>query len=173
MLFDLIDIHLPEKENYIMLESLNQVKDNCNIKSIHVITLTNDNIIIGRGHESDVRVNDISVSRTHGCLKFEKETGRLLLRDLKSKFGTLVLFKNPLEIKEKTIHLQIGRTYIEARLIKKEEFEQMNKEKKIKQPKPYNKEEGNKLNDYQTSLNKDTPLTKEELMAFMNEKDEE
>lgn len=158
-----------------MLESLNQVKDNCNIKSIHVISLTEDNIIIGRGHESDVRVNDISVSRTHGCLKFEKETGKLLLRDLKSKFGTLVLFKDPLEIKEKKIHLQIGRTYIEAKLIHSEELEQMNKEKKIKQTKPYhaNKEDGNKLNDYQTSLNKDTPLTKEELMAFMNEKDEE
>lgn len=132
-MFDLIDIERPEKTNYIILESLNQMKENCNIKSIHVIHLSDDIITIGRGHESDVRINDISVSRSHALLKYDKETGRLLLRDLKSKFGTLVLLKRPIEIKEKNIHLQIGRTYIEAHLMGMKEFEKLKKEKKNKE----------------------------------------
>ncbi|MCQ2821357.1 MAG: FHA domain-containing protein [archaeon] len=110
------------------------MKENCNIKSIHVITLNNTDepTTIGRGHESDVRINDISVSRSHALLKYDRESGRLLLRDLRSKFGTLVLLKRPLTIKEKKIHLQIGRTYIEAILMPMKEFERLKKEKKNK-----------------------------------------
>ena len=129
--FDLIEIERPDCD-YIILESLNQMKDNCNIKSIHVIKLTGENITIGRGHESDVRINDISVSRSHACLKYDSNTGGLLLRDLRSKFGTLVLLKRPLTIKERKIHLQIGRTYIEASLMNMKDFEKLKKEKKQK-----------------------------------------
>lgn len=131
-IFDLIDIVRPENSDYIILESLNQMKENCNIKSIHVIQLTNDTITIGRGHESDVRINDISVSRTHALLKYNSSTGQLLLKDLKSKFGTLILIKEPVLIKEKKIHLQIGRTYIEASLMPMGEFEKLKKERKSK-----------------------------------------
>ena len=115
-----------------MFESLNQLKENCNIKSIHVIKLTNDIIEIGRGHECDVRINDISVSRVHALLKYDTVTGRLLIRNLKSKFGTLVLLKKPLIIKDKKIDLQVGRTFIEAGLISKNEFERLKKERKNK-----------------------------------------
>lgn len=45
-----------------MLEILS--KDKNNTKGIHVITLANkDNLRIGRGHDADVRIADISVSR--------------------------------------------------------------------------------------------------------------
>lgn len=43
--FDLIDSSRPS-QNYIVLESLNQLKDNNNYKSIHVITLNDDDKII-------------------------------------------------------------------------------------------------------------------------------
>ena len=112
-----------------MFESLNQVKDNSNIKSIHIISLTDDIIKIGRGHESDVRINDISVSRVHALLKYDKISGRLLLKNLKSKFGTLVLLKRPFVIKNKKIDLQVGRTFIEASLINMKEFELLKREK--------------------------------------------
>jgi pSer/pThr/pTyr-binding forkhead associated (FHA) protein len=47
---------------------------------------------IGRGHESDLRVSDISVSRCHAMLKYDaKDTHRYYLEDNLSKFGTLVL----------------------------------------------------------------------------------
>lgn len=89
------------------------MKDNNNIKSIHVISLDEQSkIIMGRGHESDVRINDISVSRSHAMLTFLN--GKIQIRDLKSKFGTLVLIKKDLPILEKKIQLQIGRTYLET-----------------------------------------------------------
>ena len=139
--FELIDLEKPVGCDYIVLESLNQMKENCNIKSIHVIQLTGDELTIGRGHESDVRINDISVSRKHAILKYNSEDGTLLLKDLKSKFGTLILIKKPLKIKEKKIHLQIGRTYIEGWLMGMAEFDKLRKEKRQKhkvQPKPIN-----------------------------------
>jgi len=129
--FELISLEKPTNSDYIILESLNQMKENCNIKSIHVIQLTGEELTIGRGHESDVRINDISVSRKHAILKYN-EDGTLLLRDLKSKFGTLILIKKPLKIKEKKIHLQIGRTYIEGWLMGMADFEKLRREKRQK-----------------------------------------
>jgi hypothetical protein len=130
--FELIELDKPIGCDYIILESLNQMKENCNIKSIHVIQLGNDELIIGRGHESDIRINDISVSRSHAKLRYDVDSGTILLRDLKSKFGTLILIKKPLLIKEKKIHIQIGRTYIEGWLMGIEEFNKLRKEKKNK-----------------------------------------
>lgn len=144
-MFNLIDLEKPKDKNYIILESLNQMKENCNIKSIHVITLGDAKITIGRGHESDVRINDISVSRTHAVLYYNKNTGRLLLRDSGAKFGTLVLIKDKLEIKNKIIQLQIGRTYIAAKLTTKEESEKIKKGKVIHQL-------SNKSNHHQPSF---------------------
>ena len=130
-IYDLINIEKPNCD-YIILESLNQMKHDSNIKSIHLIQLNDDFIIIGRGHFCDIRINDISVSRNHACLKYDYESGKLLIKDLKSKFGTLILIKKPLEIKEKKICLQIGRTYIEASLIDFKEYERLKNEKKGK-----------------------------------------
>jgi len=70
-----------------------------------------DSFKLGRGHESDLRINDISVSRCHAIIKFKD--GRFYLEDNLSKFGTLVLVKNrtpliPLFNKA----VQIGRTVI-------------------------------------------------------------
>ena len=135
--FELIDLEKPVNSDYIVLESLNQMKENCNIKSIHVIQLTGEELTVGRGHESDVRINDISVSRSHAKLKYNISDGTLLLRDLKSKFGTLILIKKPLQIKEKKIHLQIGRTYIEAWLMSMADFEKLRREKKQKHMKQH------------------------------------
>lgn len=89
------------------------MKDGNNIKSIQVITLEEQNKIkLGRGHEADVRINDISVSRLHASIIFKN--GRICIRDLQSKFGTLALIKRDLPILiEKKIQLQIGRTLLE------------------------------------------------------------
>lgn len=111
----MITIERPQQCNYLVLESLNQKKENCNIKSIHVIKLSEDQkISLGRGHESDVRINDISVSRLHANICFVNN--KIRLRDLKSKFGTLALVKRDLQITKKKINLQIGRTLVEAYL---------------------------------------------------------
>jgi hypothetical protein len=44
--YDIIDYVRPENKNYIILESLNQLKDNNNYKSIQVITLEENEKII-------------------------------------------------------------------------------------------------------------------------------
>jgi hypothetical protein len=44
--FDIIDYTRPVNKNYIILESLNQVKDNNNYKSIQVISLDENEKII-------------------------------------------------------------------------------------------------------------------------------
>ena len=151
--FELIELEKPVGCDYIVLESLNQMKENCNIKSIHVIQLGTDELIIGRGHESDIRINDISVSRSHAKLRYDMENGTILLRDLKSKFGTLILIKKPLQIKEKKIHIQIGRTYIEGWLMGMEEFNKLRKEKK---------------NKMQNKEHQHTPLNPEQNMPIQN-----
>ena len=155
--FDLIDIEKPQDQNYIVLESLNQMKENCNIKSIHVITLTNDPISIGRGHDSDVRINDISVSRNHATLIANLQTGQLLLRDGKSKFGTLVLLKKPIEVKEKKILLQVGRTLIMAGIITYKEFEDTKKLKELHNQQQNPKKQD--TNEGMTGLGHNVPQT--------------
>jgi hypothetical protein len=68
---------------------------------------------LGRGHESDVRVSDISVSRCHALVKYNDQNGRFYLEDNLSKFGTLVLAKGEIELEpEMTKAVQIGRSVI-------------------------------------------------------------
>jgi pSer/pThr/pTyr-binding forkhead associated (FHA) protein len=95
----------------MVLESLSQEKNNSRI--IHIIKPGPQKTIfkLGRGHESDLRINDISVSRCHAKIKLEK--GKFLLEDNTSKFGTLVLVKQrtPL-LPQYNKAVQVGRTVI-------------------------------------------------------------
>lgn len=66
---------------------------------------------MGRGHESEVRVNDISVSRCHAIIKYKPDG--FYIEDNRSKFGTLVLLKEPFTLRpEYTSAVQVGRTVI-------------------------------------------------------------
>ena len=121
-IYELIDIERPSC-NYIILESLLHIKENNeNNKFIHVINLKNeDDIIIGRSNEVDIKINDISVSRFHAKLKFNFEKKSLEIIDLKSKFGTLILIKNNFELNfGDNLMFQIGRTIFKTEVIKKE-----------------------------------------------------
>jgi pSer/pThr/pTyr-binding forkhead associated (FHA) protein len=67
---------------------------------VHVIMPdeTRKEFKMGRGHESDLRVNDISVSRCHALLKFDPVTNKYCIEDNLSKFGTLVLANSDIEL---------------------------------------------------------------------------
>ena len=85
--------HVPGYElNYIVIESISSNTS----KVIHFINMSNSQkLFIGRGHEADVRVTDISVSRLHAY--FTKTShGYFYIVDNGSKFGTLSLVKTPL-----------------------------------------------------------------------------
>lgn len=96
-----------EEVYYIVLESISSNTS----KVIHVLNMEDTTQLhIGRGHDAQVRVTDISVSRLHATL-IKSTQGYYFLTDNDSKFGTLSLIKTPLELAQGTqTSLQIGRS---------------------------------------------------------------
>lgn len=56
---------------------------------------------IGRGHDCDIKLSEITVSRKHMRLEIDA-SARIKLFDLNSKFGTLVKILKPLIIPYET-----------------------------------------------------------------------
>jgi pSer/pThr/pTyr-binding forkhead associated (FHA) protein len=96
---------------YIILESLNSEKNSS--RTIHTVVIKSEKreFQMGRGHDSDLRINDISVSRRHASLEY-RDDGFYVV-DFQSKFGTLVLLSDNVTVPEAThTTLQIGRTVV-------------------------------------------------------------
>jgi pSer/pThr/pTyr-binding forkhead associated (FHA) protein len=88
----LIDIPTPE-DGFLVLETLPETRTES--RSLHAISLENKvKLKLGRAHESDIRISDISVSRKHAAIRSKKNS--LYLEDNSSKFGTLVRVKRPI-----------------------------------------------------------------------------
>jgi len=119
-IYDLVDISLPSDFDYMILESLDYIKDGKNLKLIHLIQFKDEFIYIGRHTLNDIVDNDISVSRFHSLLKYDRENGQIFLQNRSEKFGTLVLVRGNIKMKSKTVNFQVGRTYITANLISEE-----------------------------------------------------
>lgn len=119
----LFEISKP-KTNYVILESI-QIQSSNNSsngnhynnqsKTLHVLNLNSKNTIkIGRGHDNDLRIADISVSRCHAFIKKDSK-GHLIIEDNSSKFGTLVQIKAPLLLSENlTYYFQAGRSIMKV-----------------------------------------------------------
>ncbi len=70
-------------------------------RMIHVLGVSlesKEKFKLGRGHESEVRVNDISVSRCHAIIKYRDDG--FYIEDNNSKFGTIVLVKEKLPLEQ-------------------------------------------------------------------------
>lgn len=97
--FRLVDIELPKDKKFLWLESLTFEKNSS--RMVHVI-MPDENkkeFKMGRGHESDLRVSDISVSRFHAMLRYDvKGSDKYFIEDNLSKFGTLVLANSDIEL---------------------------------------------------------------------------
>ena len=106
-IIELIEIPKPP-EKYLVLESI--CKDKNSNKGLHLISLYNKNSIrLGRGHDCELRVSDISVSRIHAQISLIGEN--FYLDDHSSKFGTLVQVKRPIALYQYVDYLfQTGRT---------------------------------------------------------------
>lgn len=96
-MFKLIDI-AEQQGQFILLESMPLDKNTS--RNIHMLTVTpsKQEFKLGRGHESEVRINDISVSRIHAVVKCRQDG--FYIEDNLSKFGTIVLMKDPLRLQE-------------------------------------------------------------------------
>ena len=118
--YELIDLNLPEELDYMILESLDFVKEKDdkkeNIKRIHVIQLKDDEIYIGRNGMNDVIDEDLTVSRNHAILRYNRAEGEVVLENRSETYGTLVLIKGNIKMKKKNINLQIGNSFITANL---------------------------------------------------------
>lgn len=98
---------------------------------VHVVSVGTA-ATVGRGHESEVRLADISVSRIHASIRFQAAVGEgviigsegpvplkqfphgcLLLEDARSKFGTLLEVRQPLRLLlESSVSIQVGRVVL-------------------------------------------------------------
>lgn len=84
-------------------------------KVVHVFDLRYDEFKVGRSVETDMKIADISVSRTHSFFKISN--GKLYVEDNGSKFGTLVKIQRPLPVlnfdgTSKSTLIQVGRTLL-------------------------------------------------------------
>lgn len=103
-------MYRPPTGDYITFESLIHEKNASRIVNVVIPNTTKSVFKIGRGHESDLRINDISVSRFHAELKCTPDG--YFIEDNNSKFGTLALIPN-LEISPKLLRaVQVGRTVV-------------------------------------------------------------
>lgn len=83
---DLAQLQRPDQP-YIILENLQSSQKAQ--RGIYLIKPNpDDQIKLGRGHQCEIRISDISVSRLHAFIKYEK--GNFIIIDNNSKFGTLV-----------------------------------------------------------------------------------
>ena len=85
--------------SYIIIETIplnNNLNDENNKKrEIFILSFdTKDSIFIGRSHSTDMRLNDITVSRYHSKIIINKEKNKYFIRDMGSKFGTGILIQN-------------------------------------------------------------------------------
>jgi hypothetical protein len=109
--YSLVDITPPATGDFILLETIN--KDKTATRTIYIIMPTPDKALlkVGRGHEADVRISDISVSRLHAQIKCMPDG--YYFEDNKAKFGTLLLHNQPIALEtDKLKMLQVGRTVI-------------------------------------------------------------
>ena len=69
--YRLVDVEVPEQKNFLWIESLTFEKNSS--RMVHLIMPDSEmNVFkLGRGHDSNVRVSDISVSRCHAILKYD------------------------------------------------------------------------------------------------------
>ena len=118
-LYEILDFY-NNFSSFLIFECL--TSDKIQNKFIYVVNLDipNNIINIGRGHNSQILLNDISVSRLHCFLKINKRTKKLYLSDNDSKFGTLALIQTNHIIlaPDVALHLQVGRSYLKI-IVKK------------------------------------------------------
>jgi hypothetical protein len=106
--YDLFKLEKPGQTT-VALEMLGKDRQS---RGVHLISMKpNSTVKFGRGHESDVRISDISVSRLHAQLSYDGS--QFYLKDNSSKFGSLLQVAGSLDVNlGQTFVLQIGRTVI-------------------------------------------------------------
>ena len=105
--YTILTIERPDSP-YFIIEGISPHGNN---RGMHSVTLrNNESVMLGRGHDSHIRIADISVSRCHAKIKYSQ--GNFILEDNNSKFGTLVQVDNVEINPTEVLSLQSGRTLL-------------------------------------------------------------
>jgi predicted component of type VI protein secretion system len=106
-------VEVPHTEPpFIVLENMVRDSQQHSSRGLHVVSLAEKTLKLGRGHESDVRIADVSISRCHATIRYAN--GQFLLEDNSSKFGTLVALKKPRILEANVpLSIQMGRTVLQ------------------------------------------------------------
>jgi len=59
---------------------------------------------------------DLTVSRNHAILRYNKDEGKVILENRRETYGTLVLIKGNIKMKKKSLNFQIGSSFITVNL---------------------------------------------------------
>eukprot|EP00826_Nyctotherus_ovalis_P051403 TRINITY_DN641_c0_g2_i1.p1 TRINITY_DN641_c0_g2~~TRINITY_DN641_c0_g2_i1.p1 ORF type:complete len:375 (+),score=86.23 TRINITY_DN641_c0_g2_i1:997-2121(+) len=106
----LVDIEGPKTGDFILVESLIHEKNTSRLISYIIPSDEKKDFKLGRGHESDMRIGDISVSRFHAILKCRDDG--FYIEDNNSKFGTLALVNSVVMQPSLSRAVQVGRTAV-------------------------------------------------------------
>eukprot|EP00826_Nyctotherus_ovalis_P057228 TRINITY_DN7817_c0_g3_i1.p2 TRINITY_DN7817_c0_g3~~TRINITY_DN7817_c0_g3_i1.p2 ORF type:complete len:148 (-),score=25.32 TRINITY_DN7817_c0_g3_i1:112-555(-) len=108
--YSLVDLEKPAEGAYIELETT--CEEDVHSKFIYIATVApgKKEFKLGRGHDTDIKLGDISVSRLHALIVVTEKG--FVLKDNGSKFGTLLLMPSePQRIPAASeLALQIGNT---------------------------------------------------------------
>jgi len=102
---------------FVVLENMVRDSQQHATRGLHVLSLAGEKALkLGRGHESDVRIADVSISRCHAVIRYSN--GQFLLEDNNSKFGTLVAMKKPRRLEPgNPLSIQMDRTLLSLSLL--------------------------------------------------------
>ena len=156
------------KYNYIILDSITPKNTDDN-KFRFLVKFNENNIIkIGRGPEMQLMLNDISVSRNH-CQLVINDDGDVILEDKNSRFGSLVLIQEEIEIlKGQKLNVQVGTNYLTLSLNKKKGFFSCCNAEEID-----NKNTYEKLNSLAIKYNKNNVIVDESISIENSDNEEE
>lgn len=88
----MVDVPRPLNGDFLIFESINKTKGA--VRMVHLLLPESVGKVykMGRGHEADVKITDISVSRFHAKVNFTRKG--FVIEDNNSKFGILVQLKS-------------------------------------------------------------------------------
>ncbi len=98
--YEIFDFIQMKYNSYVIFETIpineyNENEDNNKKRELFILSFNEKNsIYIGRSHSTDMKLNDITVSRCHCKIIINRNNKKYYIRDLGSKFGTGILIQN-------------------------------------------------------------------------------
>lgn len=101
----------PMQPPFMVLENMTRDAQHGGSRGLHVISLADRALKLGRSHDSGLRIADVSISRLHATIHFKH--GNFVLEDNNSRFGTFVAMKRARRLEPGTqLSVQTGRTVL-------------------------------------------------------------